>query len=362
MGLKEFHEAFSVVVKPRRTRTLPMADSLESAFAAYLGVVKAAAPTSRETEQPGTKIRLLQSEKQRINSEVERLERTSEFKSLASIAASELSNKDSKERFHDSWEHLLSTFFRMSDTYLAHLSDEVFATTEDEHVILATRFRQEITAQREHRIHLMPIEFVSFSKDLMEFDGFKIQTFNKSELDDLLKQRVCRLFYPWASVDTEELASYWFLVCEDEGELSLGWNLDWNAKVEVGYSPFSGALKQAFRRLILYPWSDNFTRGVQVLTAKKPDPWNGPFLFSAPFVLSVSESLITAPHHTPDLSVLATEPIFDDEGRECGMRPVDACRLDEEETAEFCSFVSEMDRLIKGARWTLLSGVSRILL
>ncbi len=327
-----------------------MADSLESAFAACLGVVKAAAPTSRETEQPGAKIRLLQSEKQRINSEVERLERTSEFKSLASVAACELSNKDSKEWFHDSWEHLLRTFFRLSDTYLAHLSNEAFATAEDEHVILATRFREEVSAQREHRIHLMPIELVSFSQDLMEFDGFKIQTFKKSELDDLLKQPVCKLFYPWAAVDTEELACYWFLVCEDEAELSLGWNLDWSAKVEVGYSPFSGALKQAFRRLVLYPWSDQFTRGVQLLTAKKPDPWSGPFLFSAPFVLSVSKSLITSPRQVPDLSVLVTEPIFDDEGRECGEAPVDACRLDEEETAEFCSFISEADRLIKRAR------------
>ena len=128
--------------------------------------------------------------------------------------------------------------------------------------------------------------------------------------------------------------------------------MDWSAKVEVGYSPFSGALKQAFRRLILYPWSDTLTRGVQVLTAKKPDPRAAPvpFLFAAPFALSVSESLITAPHRAPDLSVLATEPIFDHEGRECGMQPVVGCWLNEEETADFCSFISDVDCLIKRAK------------
>ena len=67
----------------------------------------------------------------------------------------------------------------------------------------------------------MPIEFVTFSKDLMEFDGFKIQTFNKGELDDLLKQPVCRLFYPWVLVDTEELASYWFLVLKTKQNCHL---------------------------------------------------------------------------------------------------------------------------------------------
>jgi len=329
-----------------------MADSLESAFAAYLETIKAAAPASRQAALQGTKLRLLQSDKQRMNTEVERLEQTTEFKSLVGAADQEFSKADFGEKFSGSWVFLLHTFLRLSGTYEGHLSSEPFATAEGEHLILTRRFRQEVTATKHKSIYLAPIEFVSFERDVMNFERFEIRRFTETELDDILKQRVCGLFYPWATVDTSELASYWFLVCEDESETSVGWSVDLlSAKVEVGYSPFSGALKQGFRRLILYRWKDQFTGNVQLLTTKRKSlhPWAGPFQFSIPFVLASSDSWIVAPGRAPDLSSLATEPWFDHEGNEGGTQPVVACWLSSEEAAEFCSFISEIDRTIEKA-------------
>jgi len=328
-----------------------MADSLESAFATYLEMIKAAAPPSRHAALQGTKLRLLQSDKQRMNAEVERLEQTTEFKSLVGAADQEVSKADFGKKLSGFSAFLLRTFLRLSGTYGEHLPSELFAIAEGEHLTLARRFRQEVTAAKQKSIYLAPIELVSFERDVMNFKSFEIRRFTETELDDILKQRVCRLFYPWATVDTSELASYWFLVCEDESETSLGWSVDLSGKVEVGYSPFSGALKQDFRRLILYPWKDQFTGSVQLPTTKLKSlhPWAGPFQFSIPFVLASSDSWIVTPGRAPDLSSLVTEPWFDHEGNEGGTRPVVACWLSEEETAEFCSFVSQIDRTIEKA-------------
>ncbi len=326
-----------------------MADSLESAFADYLELIEAASPKPRVAGVPSKNLILLTSENQRINAEVEKLEQTSQFQSLAAVVEIEASAGGSAAKFHKLGTIVLRTFLRLSGAYEAHLSTEPFAKAADESLILARRFREGIFSAREKRLHLAPIEFVSFAHDVMEFDGFKIQRFTQIELADLLKQHVCRLFFPWASVDTGELSSYWFLVCEETAELSLGWDLNWGANVEVEYSPFSGALKQAFRRLILYSWKDPFGGAVDLHKAKSTDQWTAPFLFSIPFSLTTSDSWLVSPNRAPDLSVLATQPWVDAEGREGGMEPVVGYWLTDQESAEFCSFISQIDQVIKRA-------------
>ena len=245
-----------------------------------------------------------------------------------------------------SFVHFYASLVFMNNTSrpstLRKPSMKVFSSPED--------FGQEILSAREKRLHLALIEYVSFAHDVLEFDGFKIQCFTQQELEDLLKQHVCRLFFPWAIMDTAELSSYWFLVCEEEAELSFGWELSWGANVEVKYSPFSGALKQAFRRLILYGWKDPVSGAVNLHKAKSADPWAGPFLFNVPFSLTISDSWLVSPHRAPDLSALATQPYFDAEGRERGMEPVVGYWLSEEESVEFRAFISAIDQLIKGAK------------
>jgi hypothetical protein len=326
-----------------------LVEVFESAFANYLHLVnETGARTKLEVGSSGN-LRVLKSEKQRILSEVEDLEQSPQFRALCDATQREFSRSWEERNVGNYWDGRLRTFFRLSGTYEARLSREAFAKHVDEERILAAKFREEISAKTVKRIQLAPIEFVSFDKETIEFDGFRVKRFTTIKLDDLLKQRACRLFFPWAVIDTDDLADYWFLSCENEMPFPKSFEWNFGAQVEAEYSPFSGGFKEAFRRLILYRWRDSTTPDDQLRT-KATDPWASPFLVGVPFVLAVLDSLIASPERAPDLDVLATEPCCDSDGHELGQQRVVAWDLSKEETEEFESFIGQIDACIKNAR------------
>jgi hypothetical protein len=126
----------------------------------------------------------------------------------------------------------------------------------------------------------------------MDFGNFKIQKFTKSDLDSIFRQRICEYYYPRAVLDTALLSEYWFIVCGDEltGNQEEGWeSLAPLGQLSVSFSVFREPLKNAVRRLLLYPWTTSSKHPSQSLTRKDVE-WLGSPRFDIPITLQAADS------------------------------------------------------------------------
>ena len=116
------------------------------------------------------------------------------------------------------------------------------------------------------------MELVRFAKPCLRFEGFSIRRFSRTELADLLEAEINRIFYPWAAMDTDRLAPYWF-ICRTVtvsrprhvGHIEI--NLDDLDKVEPYRAPFR-SLDRALRPLVLYGWQWDLWRHDPVETQR----------------------------------------------------------------------------------------------
>ena len=141
---------------------------------------------------------------------------------------------------------------------LSGLYQRIFAGGSPSASELARDYAHAFTRPSHNVTYIAPIQFVTFASDFVDCGGFHLRRFRRDELDQMLQNDARRLFYPWAYVDTKELAEYWFVCVKQErprkrlgyGELrfSMGWN-------HSASSPhFPDALESALRRLPLYDW------------------------------------------------------------------------------------------------------------
>jgi hypothetical protein len=181
----------------------------------------------------------------------------------------------------------------------------------------------------------------------LKFDNFTIQSFTAEELNTLLKQRTCKLFYPWAVVDTYRLSQFWMIVCTEEKPISHLNLIVWGEEIRPKYSPFSGTLKNAFRILSLYKWQDQFSTDENpLLTEDARGPQLANIYPSIPFTIQIPNGFLDSPPPAPDLSDLPMEPMMDNFGEEVGERPYVAFDLSGSET-EFRDFVKNIGALIE---------------
>jgi hypothetical protein len=292
--------------------------------------------------------------RQHFLSTIEYLEKSKEFHALAQAVAVEFGDKDSEKKIAVFWEHEITAFFRLSGVYKDAFQKEALALEE-----IRTLFRKTFLTSTAKYTTLAPIEFVEFVIDPMVFEGFSVRRFNKDELDNIFQQNICRLFYPCAEVDTGLLSSYWFIVCSEERAIPQWGRFAWDNEVKPQYSPFSGRVKDAFRTLALYRWRDQFWDDTNVLVSRVNRQQHTSAIYpSVPFLLQVSDSLRESPLPTPDLSQLAQEPIFDNEGEEVGETRVIVFDLGAYEPKDFYQFGKEIEallnRVVKQQEWRFI--------
>jgi hypothetical protein len=311
-------------------------------FTTYLKEVETA--FSRLREQIGGNVTIHDpSVRHPFLSLVETLEARGEFSALGREMAEEFSNDEFPKHFTGFWENEAKTFFRMARIYeYAFVKDAL--PLADVRELFEKEFRQTTKLQTT----LAPIEFVEFEQKAMSFGDFSIQRFTKDELDTLLKQEVCKVFYPWAVVDTEKLSDYWFLVTTEETPATFWGKLSWNDAVEPRYSSFVGKTKDAFRALILFKWTEKFFADDPNMLIRKLERQQG---FSSiypeiPFTLRIFDTLRNVPPSAPDLNKLATEPIMDGRGEEVGERPIRAFDLFRDEQEYFCKFIKDIEAAV----------------
>lgn len=59
--------------------------------------------------------------------------------------------------------------------------------------------------------YLIPIELVAFTGSLLGFGKFQIRRYSENKLDVVLENRINRVFYPNAVIDTKLIKDYWFI-------------------------------------------------------------------------------------------------------------------------------------------------------
>lgn len=268
------------------------------------------------------------------------LEESEQFVSLSKYTLEEF-NKE-KKSFIGVWQHHIIAFFRWSCIY-----EQIFEGKNPSHGEICSLYEKEFKAESGQWIYLAPIELTRFPEHPLKFDNFTIQRFTAEELNSLLKQRTCELFFPWAVVDTYRLSQFWMIVCTEEKPISHTGLLAWGEKIKPKYSPFSGKLKDAFRILSLFKWRDQYTSDANLLLSEGTEGFLSLNICpSLPFTIQIPQGFLDNPPAAPDLSDLPMEPLMDNSGEEqVGEYPTVAFDLSESET-EFCNFVRNTGALI----------------
>ncbi len=312
---------------------------LDSALYGYLALVQSEFQKGKEEAGFQGRLRLMLTEEQLLLRLVERVEQTKEFSELAKATALDYREDEFESRIGGEWESHVRNYFRLSDLYMSLFNGRVQPVSE-----VVERYRAAFRARYHNVTHLVPLEFVDFSEDALDCEGFQIRRFSREDLDAVFRNAVKKIFYKWAYLDLAELHQYWFLhVMETRPAKEPGrTTLTFSPRVTASYSEYPEAVESALARLALYNWDSHTfgTRATKGLQAK-PDPFHGPFRPHIPFVISCSDCLIDWPRRGADLSVLMTEPV-----EELGERPTRACTLIEQETEELKAFMRNCSALI----------------
>ncbi len=276
-----------------------------------------------------------------LRSLIEDIESKSEFQTLVSVTALRFATEHRKDTpfIHDLWKWNVEAFFRRSGFYLLEFNGEkqdIQATLK----LYTQAFEKKTSTIK----HLIPLEFVEFDEYSMDFGGFSIAQLSRDDLESLLQNEINHVFYPHAHADISNLADLWFLVVyetTDALEPGSGGLMELlGPEVGTKFTRFAPVVESSLKHLALYDWgtyqaSWSASEKSGIIT----DLDTGWVRFHVPFVITIDQNLLWTPKALPDLSVLATEPVFSDEGDEIGERCVRTIFV---ETEQFKSVIQRI--------------------
>lgn len=284
---------------------------------------------------------------------VKKLEAENEFLNLVHRTRLDFSGDFHLDVVDEAWGDHIHNLFCQSGFYLNLSHGESFEQRE-----AFAQYCEAFTKRESYTRHLVPLEFVSFSKEQLDLGTFKVAKFTKSELETILRQPIRRIFYPETAFTGRELdllAQYWFLdvvetrpaetIGRAELNLTESDRLLFHGYTERQYSSFGKSLENAVTALCLFDW----------LEADDIDlvPHNGKgsailwHRFSVPFVIHIAGEEILEPNwrcnwvtfKDPDTRLLELDPVQDNLRSQRVM-------LDDARTADFMRFVKKTKDMI----------------
>jgi hypothetical protein len=296
--------------------------------------------TDERSKKP---LRIVTSRAAPLRGVVEDLETGAEFKELVAEVRLAFSADEYHGRDEALWAFALRTFLRRSGYYL-DLSEGKTLAHED----VIRRLADACRRQSKQVTYLAPMEYLYLGCDLMTFKRFMIRRFQKAELEGMLQQSVNEVFYPWAYVrDVGKLTWYSMIVVSEAEPMdrvaSLGAGLAELGKITLRYTRYPG-IASALQHLTLVDWEAPRAQG----PGHTPAEWEQWERFSVPFVMRLTDDLLSAPAQAPDLSILTTEPVFNPyTGEEEGERPSSSIHLNEKESEGLRSYLERIEDLLE---------------
>lgn len=305
--------------------------SLAVVFRAYIDLVGSAITSIARTTTKTTMTGLSPQDILDLRKLVLDLEARVEFQCLIRETATEFSTKPTEGSFiRELWGINVESYFRRSGFYLSAYRGEIQNADA-----LFGSYKEAFETKRVIRKYLVPLEFVYFDNDLMNFGEFRIVQPSYDDFKSLLQNEINQVFYPYAYADLSNLGDLWFLETNEEIDAwepgSGGMATIRGPEVSVTLSDFPSPVIYALKHLVLFDWGtssaawppDKKSKLIKDLEVT----WER---FHVPFIISHEENPIWPPEAMPDLSVLATEPIFSDEGEEVGERPATTIFIESE--------------------------------
>ncbi|MDE3000534.1 MAG: HEPN domain-containing protein [Gemmatimonadota bacterium] len=321
--------------------------ALQSAFNDYIAIL------SEDKELVGhedVRLYISRDRTHQIRSLVEGCERTSQFRRLVQETKTAYAERPDREG-NDSWQSSVSHVLRRSRIYAAvnggdHSPNELLKRFVDAFAGL------ECTA-----VFMAPLEAVEFSANRpLDFGSFQIRKFSREELSTITENDTRSLFYEESVLDICLLSQYWWLLVPYVPEsIYPGQRFKINVlrfPVERRYSSFPTPVERTLQTLVLYDWDTNLDANPSNDRRYGPledsRTWLG---FSLPFVMRFGGSLFGPPSQAPNVSNLALEPFFNEDGEEIGERPRSPIHyLSAEETRAFCHSVEKFDNQLNTIR------------
>lgn len=317
--------------------------NLEEAFKAYTDSIQSVMSASRQDTPATETIRQSTSDVLNLRDVVEDLESRTEFQTLIK----ETGQKFSKEPYTDSsiqyilWRDNIENFFRRSGLYLSAYNGET-QDIDDALRRYVEAFEQDKATTR----YLVPVEFVDFGTDLIDFGTFRIVRFSQGELETLLQTKISQIFFPYAYADLAELSGLWFIeVVEttDAWEPGSGGLIELpGPEVNFTFTEFPPPVEYALKILALYDWGTYqaaFPAGKPPKLEKYDTGWER---FHVPFIIKINENQLWGPAVLPHLSVIATQPESDPEGEDLGERPVVSIYIDTDQFKKELNRIAEL--------------------
>jgi len=327
-----------------------MSDKLSEVFSKFIESAKVLAKPNRESS-------ILRSAAEVVLPHfVEELEKRNEFHDLITEARSTFSGEYHKMSSEHNWHYHVHNFFCQSGYYLDLMHGRVLDKEEG-----LSNFSAAFQKRESRVTYFVPLELVSLAEELIDFDSFQLRRFSSKEWDNILRNRINRVFYPYAGFDTdalELLSHYWFICIEETSPVEQigviripagpSTTLLFRDLAERYYTTYPESVESILRLLCLFDWS-GLEKKIRGGLSSKED-WQSLRLFNVPFVLEVKDDLLSTPVSAPDLSELSTEPLIDEKGEEIGQWPEHWISLDASETEALKRFIQDIKHLVEGLR------------
>lgn len=294
-------------------------------------------------------LKLLINRKQEIQTSLDALEKSREFDAFVDQVRTTVIANGHHKGGKSFWEHAIRNALRRCGYYYGFSAGRVPSSQ----AVLKRVFR----AFEPHEItitYLAPLEYVRLETSQINCRYFSIKQFTQSQLDEAFMTEVCELFYPWATINTGFLSSYWFLVVKEKRSLrSLGrieCDLGSVGKVTPQYSPYP-ALEKALQALAMYNWLPDWANNKTERRGKKREEWKGWLGFKIPFVIRITDSILDSPQRAPNLELLETEPYFDQRtNEELGEHPSCYIHLSSEQTQVLAKCLTTAEAMVGNIR------------
>jgi len=285
--------------------------SLGQAFGRYVELARAEIQSQKLAARPAdSRLAVLATEDQILLQAVEYVEKGRDFRNLVRETALLYYPEGAAKGLLGKLMQQVANFFRLSGIYCDLLDCQNLQPDE-----LLAGFQAAFGATTQTITHYVPIEWVDFGNETIRFGEFEIRRLSVAEMETIFRDRIHRVFYPWARVSTADLAGYWFLVARETGLVDPPGRMiiHLNFRVDPHRSRLSAAIDRALSRLALGDWSRHYT----ALTDRTrgptdPDTLEWPLPQLVPFVVSISDRLLDWPRgglRTPRCSAGLTRPI-----------------------------------------------------
>ncbi len=185
--------------------------NLGQAVGRYLEAVRLEFLNHRAVARPTeARLAVLISEDQILLRAVELAETGREFQDLVRETASLYYPEGLAKGSLSKLKQQVAEFLRLSGVYC-----DFFDGRDVQPECLRSHLQTAFEARSQTVTHYAPIEWVDFGKDAIPFGEFEIRRLTQAEMETAFSDRICRVFYPWARVNTKELAGYWFLIAKE---------------------------------------------------------------------------------------------------------------------------------------------------